>query len=181
MTSEETVVEVISTFYCSKDHDVENFLKNENKAVLYERKSKSRTYLIFDEEGLKNGNFILLAYFSIAIQTLKIPNGTAASQIRKLDGLYAKKGSEVITEIPGFLIGQLGKNDEHPDRITGDEVLENAFSVIGKAQGMVGGRVTIIECQDKPQLVDFYRRNGFKYFRKDPDDGLVQMIRLLDK
>ena len=26
--------EVISTFYCSKDCDVENFLKNENKAIL---------------------------------------------------------------------------------------------------------------------------------------------------
>lgn len=129
MTSEETVKEVISTFYCSKDHDVENFLKNENRAILYERKSKSRTYFIFDKDGLENGIFVLLAYYTIAMQTLKIPNGTAASQIRKLDGLYAKKGSEAITEIPAFLIGQLGKNDEYADRITGDELLEYALSV----------------------------------------------------
>jgi len=115
------------------------------------------------------------------MQTLKIPNGTAASQIRKLDGLYAKKESEAITEIPAFLIGQLSKNDEYTDRITGDELLEYALSVIGKAQGIVGGRVAFIECQDKPKLIDFYSRNGFKYFRKDPDDGLIQMIRLLDK
>lgn len=54
MTSEETVKEVISTFYYSKDLDIESFLKNENKAVLYEKKSKSRTYFIFDEDGLKN-------------------------------------------------------------------------------------------------------------------------------
>ncbi|NLI93740.1 MAG: hypothetical protein GX434_16580 [Peptococcaceae bacterium] len=181
MTSEETVTEVISTFYCSKDHDIESFLKKENKAILYERKAKSRTYFIFDENGLENGNFILLAYFSIAMQTLKIPNGTAASQIRKLDGLYAKKGSEAITEIPAFLIGQLAKNDEYADKITGDELLEYALSVISKAQGIVGGRVVFIECQDQPQLKDFYARNGFKYFRKDPNDGLVQMIRLLDK
>jgi hypothetical protein len=181
MTSEETVKEVISTFYCSKDLDIESFLRNENKAVLYENKSKSRTYFIFDEDGLKNGEFVLLAYFTIAMQTLKIPDGTAASQIRKLDGLYAKKGSEAITEIPAFLIGQLGKNDKYADKITGDELLEYAFSVIGKAQEIVGGRVAFIECQDKPKLIDFYVRNGFKYFRKDPDDGLVQMIRLLDK
>lgn len=104
MTSEETLKEVISAFYCSKDHDVENFLQNENKAVLYERKSKSRTYLIFDEDDLEKGTLVLLAYLTIAMQTLKIPNGTAASQIRKLDGLYAKKGTEAITEIPSFLI-----------------------------------------------------------------------------
>jgi hypothetical protein len=123
MTSEETVKEVISTFYCSKDHDIESFLKNANKAILYERKSKSRTYFIFDEDGLENGSFVLLAYFTIAIQTLKIPNGTAASQIRKLDGLYAKKGSETLTEIPSYIIGQLGKNDKYTDKIAGDELL----------------------------------------------------------
>jgi len=55
MTSKEKVKEVISTFYCSKDYDIESFLKNENKAILYERKSKSRTYLIFDEDGLEGG------------------------------------------------------------------------------------------------------------------------------
>lgn len=181
MTSEETVKEVISNFYCLRDNDVENFLKSENKAILYEKKSKSRTYFIFDEDGLKNGSFALLAYFTIAIQTLKVPNGTAASQIRKLDGLYAKKGSEAITEIPAFLIGQLGKNDKYADKITGYELLEYAFSVIGKAQEIVGGRVAFIECQDKPKLISFYTQNGFTHFRKDPDDGLVQMIRLLDK
>lgn len=181
MTSEETVKEVISTFYCSKDHDIESFLKNENKAILYERISKSRTYLIFDEDDLESGSFVLLAYFTIAIQTLKIPNGTAASQIRKLDGLYAKKGSEALTEIPSYLIGQLSKNDEYADKIAGDELLEYALSVISKAQGIVGGRVAFIECQDEPQLINFYTGNGFKHFRKDPDDGLVQMVRLLDK
>jgi hypothetical protein len=181
MTSEETVKEVISTFYCSKDHDIESFLKNENKAILYERKSKSRTYFILDEDGLENGDLVLLAYFTIAMQTLKIPNGTAAAQIRKLDGLYAKKGSETLTEIPSFLIGQLGKNDRYADKINGDELLEYALSVISKAQGFIGGRVAFIECQDKPQLISFYARNGFKMFRKDSDDGLVQMVRLLDK
>lgn len=181
MTSEVKVKEVISDFYCHKDSDIESFLKNENKAILYERKSKSRTYFIFSEKELEKGIFVLLAYFAISMQTLKIPDGTSASQIRKLDGLYAKKGSEAITEIPSFLIGQLGKNDKYADKITGDELLEYAFSVIGKAQGIVGGRVAFIECQDKSKLIDFYTRNGFKYLRKDPDDGLIQMIRLLDK
>ncbi|MBE3554853.1 MAG: hypothetical protein IMW85_07675 [Thermicanus sp.] len=181
MTSDEKVKEVIFTFYCKKDADIENFLKNENKAILYEKKSKSRTYFIFDEDGLKNGELILMAYFTIAMQTLKIPNGVAASQIRKLDGLYAKKGSQILTEIPAFLIGQLGKNDKFANQITGDELLEYALSLIGKAQNIVGGRVAFIEFQDKPKLIEFYSRNGFMLFRKDPDDGLVQMIRRLDR
>lgn len=180
MASQELIQEVISDFYCAKDPDIEKFLKNENKAILYEKKSKSRTYFIFDEEGLENGQFAILAYFTIAMQTLKIPNGTAASQIRKLDGLYAKRGIESITEIPSFLIGQLAKNDKYSAEISGSRILDYALSVIYKAQEIVGGRVVFIECQDIPQLIDFYSRNEFRCFRKDPEDGLVQMIRMFN-
>ena len=52
MASEQFISEVISSFKCSRDSDIEEFLKNSNKAILYEKKSKSRTYLIFDGEGL---------------------------------------------------------------------------------------------------------------------------------
>ncbi|SFR10536.1 hypothetical protein [Desulfoscipio geothermicus] len=49
MASEEKVSEVISVFKCKKDPDIENFIKD--KAIIYERKAKSRTHLIFDEEA----------------------------------------------------------------------------------------------------------------------------------
>lgn len=71
MASEEKVSEVISVFKCEKDSDIESFLKE--KAIIYERKAKSRTYLIFDEEAMLKGVFKLLAYFAIAMQILKIP------------------------------------------------------------------------------------------------------------
>lgn len=177
MTSEEKVSEVISVFKCEKDPDIENFLKN--KAILYEKKAKSRTYLIFDEEAMLLGEIKLLAYFAIAIQTLKIPEGISPSQIRKLDGLYSRKGDGLITEIPAFLIGQLGKNDLYAGDISGDEIIEYALSVIFRAQELIGGRIVFVECQDNPKIVNFYIRNGFKVFRQDPDDGLIQMVRLL--
>jgi hypothetical protein len=101
MASEEKVSEVISVFKCEKDPDIENFLKE--KAIIYERKAKSRTYLVFDEEAVLAGEFKLLAYFAIAMQTLKIPEGTSPSQIRRLDGLYSRKGDGMITEIPAFV------------------------------------------------------------------------------
>jgi hypothetical protein len=178
VASEEKFLEVISNFICLKDPDIEYFIKN--KALLFEMKAKSRTYLIFDEDAMVEGKFILLAYFTIAIQTLKIPAGTTISQIRKLDGLYAKKGDEPITEIPAFLIGQLAKNEIYSNLITGDSILEHTMSVISRAQEIIGGRVVFIECQDKPQLIQFYIRNGFKVFRQDPDDCLIQMVRLID-
>lgn len=177
MASEEKVAEVISFFKCEKDPDIENFIKD--KAITYERKAKSRTYLIFDEEALLTGEFKLLAYFAVAMQTLKIPEGTSSSQIRRLDGLYSRKGDGMITEIPAFLIGQLGKNDSYADEIVGDEITDYALSVISRAQEIIGGRIVYIECQDKLELKEFYSRNGFKVFRQDTDDKLIQMVRLL--
>lgn len=177
MASEEKVSEVISVFKCGRDPDIENFIKS--KAITYEKKAKSRTYLVFDEEVMNEGEFDLLAYFTIAMQTLKIPEGTSPSQIRKLEGLYSRKGDGLITEIPAFLIGQLGKNDLHAGDIPGDEIMDYALSVIFRAQEIIGGRVVFIECMEKPKLIEFYSRNGFKIFRQDPDDKLIQMARLL--
>lgn len=91
MASEEKVSEVISVFKCGRAPDIENFIKN--KAITYEKKAKSRTYLAFDEEAMYEGEFKLLAYFTIAMQTLKIPEGTSPSQIRKLEGLYSRKAT----------------------------------------------------------------------------------------
>ncbi|GAB4273956.1 hypothetical protein [Thermincola ferriacetica] len=66
MASEEKVSEVISVFKCEKDPDIENFLKE--KSIIYERKAKSRTYLVFDEDAMLAGEYKLLAYFAIAIE-----------------------------------------------------------------------------------------------------------------
>jgi hypothetical protein len=44
------------------------------------------------------------------------------------------------------------------------ELLEYALSVIGKAQGIVGGRVAFIECQDKPKFDRLLFQKRFQVF-----------------
>ena len=78
------------------------------------------------------------------------------------------------------MIGQLAKNDTYSNYISGDDVIELALAVIGRAQEIIGGRVVFIECQDKPELIEFYSRNGFKVFRQDPEDKLIQMVCILN-
>ena len=173
MASDETVLEVVSKFKCSRDNDIESFLRD--KAALFDRKGKSKTHLLLNREALEKGSIDIVAYFSLAIQLLKIPEGMSVTQIKRLDGLYSKRGGETITEIPSFLIGQLAKNDLFSTNISGSLVLEYALSVISAAEELVGGRVVYIECRDIPQIITFYKQNGFKIFRRDPDDGLVQM------
>ena len=123
---------------------------------MFDQKGKSKTHLLLDEDELIHGNIVIAAYFSIAIQSLKIPENISMSQIRRLDGLYSKRGGEQISEVPSYLIGQLAKNDSYKNQIDGSLVLEYAMSVISSAEHLVGGRVVYIECRDIPMLITFY-------------------------
>ena len=53
LKEDERVNRLLSSFSCAKDPDIEHFLRS--RAVEFERLSKSRTYLIFDEDELKTG------------------------------------------------------------------------------------------------------------------------------
>lgn len=177
MASEDKIQEVISTFVCNKDKDIENFLKE--KAIEFEMMSKSRTYFIVDEEALELGAFNILGYFSVALQVLKVPEELSNRKIKSLDGFSAKREGKVITEFPVFLIGQLAKNDTYTDGIAGSEIISFAMAAIYKAHEKVGGRIVLVECADKKQLLDFYQNNGFEIIRQD-DDSLIQLIRMID-
>ena len=70
MSDETKAQELISIFVCEKDADIENFLKS--RAIQFEKLGKSRTFFIYDED---QDEFQILAYFTLAIQVLKIPEG----------------------------------------------------------------------------------------------------------
>jgi len=129
-------------FKCENDVEVEKFLKL--RALQFENIAKSRTYLIIAEEDLiTHGNVKILAYFTIALQTLKIPEEISSHQIKKLDGY-------------------------------------SILSILMRVRKLIGGRIVFVECLDKLELIKFYERNGFKVFRQDPSDKLIQMVRNLE-
>ena len=69
-------------FHCAKDRDLEDFLRN--KAVDYERRNKSRTFLIMDIDKMQDENRAeIIAYFTLAIHSLQIPEQASKSLIKK--------------------------------------------------------------------------------------------------
>ena len=59
MTGEdnELLSQILSSFSCEQDEDIENFLHN--RAIEFEELSKARTYLICDEEQILEEGFCL--------------------------------------------------------------------------------------------------------------------------
>lgn len=171
----------LSSFSCTDDEDIESFLHN--RAIEFEKLSKSRTYLVCDEEQLLNNSLdyvTIYGYISVALKILTIPEEISNRMRKELDGFSAKIHGVLVHDIPCYLIGQLSRNSNvGKDTINGGELLRYAFDVIAQSVEAVGGRYMMIECHDNEKLLRFYRKNFFKEFARIPDGDIpmVQMIR----
>jgi hypothetical protein len=170
------VNEVLSSFFCSKDQDIEDFLKNKARAIQLEKLDLSRTYLLFDEEQLEVKKFVLLGYFSLALNIFHFSNlALSKSQVKKFTGFPPQIEKK---EIAVYLIGQLAKNDTYSDLYDGKVLLEYAFSEIRNSKKIIGGRCVMVESKNFPQLIEFYTENNFNQVRQDTDQ-LLQFIRVI--
>lgn len=185
MTGEdnELLTQILSSFSCELDEDIENFLYN--KAVEFEKLSKARTYLICDEDQVLEENFCLdqlkiYGYVAIALKILSVPEVWSNRKRKELDGLNAKIHGKPINDFSCYLIGQLSRNSEvSHDSLSGKDLLQVAYDVIADAVDAVGGRYMMIECRNEEKLINFYLANGFEEIQKSSDGNhiMVQMIR----
>ena len=144
------------------------------KAILFEKKSKSRTYIILDVDELEKGYFKIVGYFTIALKVLKIPLKLSKTKTKKIDGVYKN-----IETIPTYLIGQLAKNDEYKSKISGSVILEYAELIIKESFKIVGGRIILIESTRDKKLIEFYEKEDYKLLIDDENDELIQWIKFL--
>lgn len=164
----------ISNFICTKDQDIETFLKE--RAITFDKLSKSRTFFIFDEDAYE---FQILGYFTLALQILRIPDSYSNRKIKTLDGFSAKNKGETITGLPVILIGQIAKNDLYKEKITGEELFKYCLNTIFDVQLLLGGRIVLLECKNIPYLIDFYEKFRFVKIEKDyQENELLQFIRV---
>lgn len=174
--------DAISSFHCTLDPDIESFLKI--RSVKYNRLSKGKTFLLISEDGLINeGRIIILAYFTVTLSIIHVPAGFSGNQIKKLDGLSANYHGERLTEFPCYLIGQLAKNDNVQENISGDEIIAHALSIVSVANSSAGGRYVLVDVKPVDKLVSFYRRNSFEMFNDASDtetnEPMLQMMRAI--
>ena len=88
MSNEERAQELISIFNCENDKDIESFIKE--RAILFEKLGKSRTYLIFDEDeylikvtiaGVKETVKVKLAFKNAETAIKKVNESTTQTKL----------------------------------------------------------------------------------------------------
>jgi hypothetical protein len=164
LKDEATIKNLLSTFSCTINNDLEKFL-HENSIDLEKRKI-SRTYLYFNQD------LEITAYFTLSLKILNT-NGISKTLIQKLDGV--RKDRE---NIPCYLIGQLGKNSNCTYKI-GQYLLDRAIQEIEKVNIILGGRFIILDSVNKKEVIDFYtnKQNNFKPIKEyNNEDNNVTMF-----
>lgn len=171
-TNEESdLTEAINAFIC-KDKDVEDFLKR--KAIDFEKRDKSRTYLIFDKAEFMSGTMSILAYFTLSLKSLEFRDNVSKGKIKDIDGF-----SKEVRGVAIALVGQFGKDENVAKGVSGKALLDHCMEKIYQVKVLIGGRYVLIECHDIEKVVEFYRNNGFERLQLDKSDNYLQMIRRL--
>lgn len=177
---EERVDNILSSFSCPLNDDVEKFLTT--KAKVFDIQFISRTHLVF---ASYKGELVLVGYFTLANKDFTINTKILSSNLRSRVKKFAVYNSELKNyHISAPLIAQLGKNytNGYNKLISGDELLKIACDTVAEVQMLIGGKIVYIECEDKTPLVNFYERNGFKQFSErqlDYNDSKAMDVKYL--
>lgn len=165
---------LINQFKCTLDPDIESFLKN--KAVDFEKRRLSSTYLIFDEEKFANGKFFIEGYFTLTHKICSVSNCVSNNLWKKVFYGYSTKNTISVHTV---LIAQLGKyiNNEEKSALKANKILDLALSIIYKSNKYIACNSILIECRDIPQLKEIYKKNDFVEFQYiDGQEYPVQLI-----
>lgn len=157
------IKKLLKTFVCTKNADVQDFLHN--KAITFERNLRSCTYLY-----VSNADKSVAGYFSIGI-TYTLTNKLDKAVVKFLDGY-----TDETIAIPCYLIGQLGKSDTCKEKI-GSFLLDDALSIIDKAQESLKGRFVLIDSVNDERVINFYKQNSFIALENDKSLKSIKMIK----
>ncbi|MDR2162814.1 MAG: N-acetyltransferase [Clostridiales Family XIII bacterium] len=153
------VQSLLSTFSSRYDPDIEQFLKE--RAIDFSNRGIARTHLVM----LRTVDTpILLGYFTLTNKILSIPCGAISKGIEKRLSRFGPLDENTDSySVPMPLIAQIGKNYTNgvDAKISGDDLVGIALKRIGAIQFDLSGQYAYIECEDKPKLIEYYKRNGF--------------------
>ena len=109
----ERLIDALNCFRCSRDTDIEMFLRK--RAVEFLRRGWCSVYLILDEDAFDNGELKIIAYFTLSNKVLDLPYGELSkSKVKEVEFIEAiTKGLEFVAQSPQLLT--LGIKPSRPE------------------------------------------------------------------
>ncbi|MDZ7793226.1 MAG: hypothetical protein U5P10_05895 [Spirochaetia bacterium] len=101
--AEERAYSYLSSFACTKNPDVQDFLRT--KCISFQKKNSTRTYLLISEKDKR-----ILGYYSLALKPVFLEPKIFPSNIRWLTNIMKHEDCELVN---AFLIGQIERDDQY--------------------------------------------------------------------
>ena len=162
----ENKYELIKTFKCSKNPDLEEYLSQ--KAIDSDERGNAKTHLLINNQlSIPE----IVGYFTLTIKPI-LTDGISKEMIKKIDG-FSKDRKCVYF----YLIGQLGLSDKYIGSNLGRLLLFSAIDMIERTQKIIGGRYILVDAFNCKPVVEFYKRNGFtRLITSEDDSKSIKMI-----
>lgn len=160
------LIENCSDFSCTHDKDIENFFKNEFED--YESQLLGKSYGFVKPEPSPE----LVAAFTVSNSMLPVLNFPKPIKNRINRQIPNPKRN---SQYPAVLVGQLAVFDAFAGNRIGDEVLSFIKGWFIDPLNKTGCRYIIVDAANNEKVLDFYKRNGFKFIFDNIADEIEYM------
>lgn len=154
--------EISSLDFSCGDDDLDDFFHNH--ALLYAKEHLGKTYVF-----INNDTSEIVAFFTVSndsIKTTFIPKNSTNRVQRKIPGL------KHLRTYPAVLIGRLGVNKSYQGKglMVGRQIVNFIKLWFLDDDNKTGCRFLVVDAYNKPEVLSFYERNGFKYLYATEED-----------
>lgn len=165
-----SLIENCPSFLCSYDKDIEEFFKNDFDDYNDQLLGKSYGFV-------KSDTLELVAAFTVSNSLLPIQSLSKNDKNRISRPIPNVKRN---SQYPAVLVGQLAVFDSFSGQRIGDEILSFIKGWFIEPLNKTGCRFLVVDVANTPKVLDFYKRNGFKFIFNNIEDEIEYMKLDLD-
>lgn len=159
------VLEECFPFTCGDDKDMDEFFNND--ALTYARRRIGKTYCFRLEED----NRQIIACFTVSNDSIRIWDLGSSKRNSMWKELTNRE--KLLSRFPGVLIGRLAVSEKFAGKGIGTEILDFIKMWFLSQENKTGCRLVIVDAKNKPNVLRFYEKNGFRYlFNKEIDEDI---------
>lgn len=150
-------------FTCGDDADMDEFFQRDALTYAYKRIGKSYCFRL--EEDNRN----IVACFTLSNDSIRIWDLGSSKKNAMWKELTNRE--KMLSRFLRVLIGRLAVAEQFAGRGIGSEILDFIKLWFLSEENKTGCRLAIVDAKNKPNVLKFYEKNGFRYlFAKETDE-----------
>lgn len=152
-------------FSCGEDDDMDEFFNKDALTYAHRRIGKSYCFRLEENDRL------IVACFTLSNDSIRIWDLGSSKKNAMWKELTNRE--KMLSRFPGVLIGRLAVSKIFTSKGVGTEILDFIKMWFLSEENKTGCRLAIVDAKNKPNVLKFYEKNGFRYlFKKEIDEDL---------